>query len=383
MKPFDGGQRLIVISLACGVLGAIGLLVGFIVRPEETLVSYLISYCFLFSIAIGAMIFLQTCHAMNAGWPTAIRRPIDAIMAVIPLLAILFIPIFFLEVFPFLHPERITNPVTLELLQHKRPWLNRPLFIGRSIGYLAVFSAIAIVLRQLSLRLDKPGNEGARVTLKLISSATLPLTGLLLTFASFDWIMALSPDFFSTIYGVYFFAGGFLAAIALITILCAAARPWLPPLTRSHWYAFGRLLLSFVIFWAYIAYFQFFLVWIANKPTEAHWFVLRAHGGFAVLSWILGIGQFAVPFFILLLYGVKQAPERLMPIAILLIVVHYIDIYWLIAPDAHHGFSIFDLAALFALTGFSVAFGVFRQRGQMMAPIHDPRLATAIAYESV
>ena len=385
-ERFDGGRALLLGGLGAGALGGALTIVGFVVAPRQALFSYLTAYNWLLSIALGALILLLTCHAMNATWPVAIRRVIEACVSTLPLLAILFLPILLGagELYPFMHPERVADLRTRHLLEHKHAWLNQPFFVGRSVFYLLCWTALATVFRRLSLSIDRP--ERNHRALQVLSCALLPLTALTLTFASFDWVMALSPDWYSTMFGVYYFSGGFVAAIALLVVLIVLAQSggWLARVGRSHSYALGRLLLAFVIFWAYIAFFQFFLIWIANKPIEARWYLDRITGGYRAVSWFLLIGHFAVPFFVLLSYRIKQRASRLLPVALWLLVAHYADVHWLIAParQAPHAFSWLDLPALLALTGITVAFGVWRQRGQLLAPIGDPSYERALAYES-
>jgi hypothetical protein len=358
--------------LVIGLVGAAATGFGFTVDKKQAFFSYLAAWNALNSVALGALILLCICYAMGAVWPIAIRGVLEAIVKTIPLLALLFLPILFGldELYPFMHPERITHQLTRHMLEHKRPWLNAPFFIGRSIGYLAIWSVLAIaVTRRRSTAL---------------ASGVLPLLALTLTFASFDWLMALSPYWKSTIFGVYYFAGGFVAALALVIVLVAAARRngLLTELSRSHFYALGRLLFGFVVFWAYIAFFQFFLIWIANKPNEAAWYLERTRGGFRWVSWFLGIGHFAIPFFLLLPYWTKQRIERLLPIAIWILFAHLLDVHWLIAPARHaeHAFSWMDFSSLAALIGLTSAFAIFRLR--RLAATDDPEWERALAYQS-
>jgi hypothetical protein len=389
LQPFHGGRILLWGGLSAGIVGGLFTAVGFFLEPRQAFFSYLIAYNYIVSIVLGTIILLCACHAMNATWPVAIRRLLEATIASTPLMALLFVPLLFGlgELYPFVHPERVADASTRHLLEHKRHWLNQPFFIGRTIGYLAVWTALGLSLRSLSFKLDEPGNVAVKGTLKVLSCAVLPLLGLTLTFASFDWVMALSPDWYSTMFGIYYFAGGFIAALALLPLLLAAAQSggWLLGVGRSHSYALGRLLLSFVIFWAYIAFFQFFLIWIANKPIEARWYVDRIQGSYRGVSYFLLFGHFALPFFVLLSYWIKQRIVRLLPVATWLLLAHYFDVHWLIAPARHapHPFSWLDLTSVVSLVGFTVAFAVWRQRGHRLASVADPAYERALEYESI
>jgi hypothetical protein len=382
MELFTGGRRLIAGGLAVAALGAVGLAIGFAVDPSQAFASYLTAWSYVWSTLLGMLILLMACHAMNATWPTAVRRLGEAALAALPLVAVAFLPLLFGlgRLYPWMHPERIADAPTRALVEHKRAWLNLPFFYARTLANLVIWTAVAVLLRALSLRLDEPGRPAARGALKIASCALLPLVGITMTLASFDWLMALSPDWYSTMFGVYVFAGGFLAALALLTVLVAAAQRagFLARVHRPHWYALGRLLLSFVIFWAYIAFFQFFLMWIGNKPIEARWYLERSRGGHRIASGFLLFGHFALPFLYLLPYGVKQRARPLVVISVWLLFAHYVDVHWLVAHPA----SWQDLCALAFVVGAATAFGTWRQRGHRLAPLHDPAYAEALEYAS-
>jgi hypothetical protein len=210
---------------------------------------------------------------------------------------------------------------------------------------------------------------------------------LALTFASFDWLMSLTPIWYSTMFGVYWFAGGFLAAISLVVLLVAFLQQagMLKQVTRSHYYALGRLILAFTIFWAYAAYFQLFLIWIADKPHEVLFYTLRATKEWFPFSVALAVVHFVLPFFVLLSYRVKQSPRTLAPIAAWLLVGHWVDMEWLVMPvmrAAGPAIHWMDVAALVCVGGAALAYGAFRLRGHCIVPKNDPALDAAFLYES-
>jgi hypothetical protein len=403
-----GGRRALVASLTLGAAGVVGLLLAFLLDPGRTFYAYFTGYTFALSLVHGAAIFLMICYAMNATWPMAVRRLGDAVLAVMPLLAVLYLPIFFGygHLYPWMHPESVTEARVRELLEHRAPWLNLPFFAIRSIVYLAFWVVACALLRRASLDMDRDrdgagaggadGDGAARAMreelkrrLRVRSAVLLVPMGLTITFAAFDWWMTLSPDWYSTMFGVYYFAGSFLGALALLTVLLWAGQRagHLEQVGRPHYYALGRLLLSFVIFWAYIAYFQFFLVWIANKPTEVPWYLARlarSHPGPRLVSQLLVVGHFFLPFLALLPYRVKRRGWLLAAISLWLLVAHYFDVHWLIAPETgdRPGSAWVDLAALLGLGGACVAWGLWRQKGHPLVPVGDPDLERALAYES-
>jgi hypothetical protein len=220
------------------------------------------------------------------------------------------------------------------------------------------------------------------------ASAMLPPVGLALTFASFDWVMSLDRLWYSTIFGIYVFAGGFVAAIGLVTVL--SARIWsVEPaggyFTRNHFHALGRMLFAFTVFWAYNAFFQVMLIRIANKPEEVTFFLARDHGVWRALIYVLILGRFAVPFLVLMPRKPKFDPRRMASIAWWMVAMHLVDIYWLVIPSHVPGgqpLSWLDLAALAAVIGAAVAVAARRQRGVAVVAVGDPFLDEGAAYRS-
>jgi hypothetical protein len=388
VEPFRGGRRPLLGGLGAALLGALLLALGLVLAPRQTLFSYLAAYAWAHSIVLGMLALLMTCHAMGATWPVALRRLQEAVVGAMPLISLLFLPVLLgmSQLYPWRHPEAVADPVARELLEHKLGWLNWGGFTGRAVAYQVLWLATARALRRWSFEMDHPSAPDRTRAMKILSSIFLPAVGLALTFAAFDWLMSLSPDWYSTMFGLYYSIGGFLAAIALWTILTAAVQRTgrLAGVGRSHYYALGRLLLAFVVTWAYLAFFQFFLIWIANKPLEARWYVDRSRGGWAVVSGLLFFGHFAAPFVLLLSYRLKQ---RLAPLTVLsawILVMHYVDVHWMVAPARGGGpiYHWLDLGALLFVAGLALAFAVWRQRGRPLVPTGDPALDRAFAYES-
>jgi hypothetical protein len=184
--------------------------------------------------------------------------------------------------------------------------------------------------------------------------------GLTLTFAAFDWLMSLTPAWFSTIYGLYYFAGGFLGALGLIALLShPSLRPAGMIVSRDESHSLGKLLLTFVLFWAYVAYAQLLIVWIADLPKEVSWYLPRLRVGWGVLGLVLLVGQFAIPFLVLLFRRFNLAPRPLAWIGGWLLLMHYLDLYWLVLPVLHPAGPVLhwlDLAGILLVLGFGSAY---------------------------
>jgi hypothetical protein len=381
-------RRATLASLACAAAGTLGLVVGFAVDRRQAFFSYLAAFTYATTVALGALVFLQIVHAMGATWPVTVRRLVEAIAGTLPLLALLFLPVLagLTTLYPWSRPEAIADEHVRAAVMTKRAYLDTGGFVARAALYFAVWIGTAFWLRRDSRLQDADPSAPLAPRMRAVAAATLPATGLAFTFAAFDWWMSLTPAWASTMFGIYVFAAGFITALALVTLLAAiGARAGELPIGPSHFYALGRLLLAFVIFWAYAAFFQFFLIWIANEPEEVPYYVTRAHGSWLHASVALLVTHFGVPFFALLPYRPKRRGGYLAAVSIWLLAAHWLDVHWLVMPAAHpEGFSVhwLDLAAYLAVSGGVTALGLRIASGLRLVPVNDPALEAAIRYES-
>lgn len=383
------GFRVIAMGLVAFVIGGVALVWGFFTQPKIAFFAYLSAYAWCLSITLGALLFLMIVHAMAATWPVAIRRIVESIVGILPLAVVGFLPIAIglTSIYPWAVPSAHHEPVLQGILAHQRPYLNSSSFFVRAFVYFALWLGIGATLRQWSFRQDDTPDARYQVRARILSAVGLFPVALALTFASFDWLMSLTPAWYSTMFGVYWFAGGFLAAISLVVVLVGAFQRigMLKHVTRSHYYALGRLMLTFTIFWAYAAYFQLFLIWIADKPHEVLFYTLRSTKEWFPFSVFLAVVHFVLPFFVLLSYRVKQSPKTLVPIAVWILLAHWVDMEWLVMPALRPtGPAIhwMDVAALICISGASLAYGAFRLRGKSILPKNDPAIVAAFHYES-
>jgi hypothetical protein len=302
---------------------------------------------------------------------------------------VLFVPIFAGRrlLYPWVDPSGL-SPELARSVAHKAPYLNTGFFVVRAAIYFAVWIAVAHLLRAWSVRQDEGGGPSLTVRQRRLGAGSLPFVALTMTFASFDWMMSLDPRFYSTIYGVYWFAGSFVAAFAVTILGAVATRP--DPtafghyMNADHFHALGKLLLAFVAFWAYIAFSQFMLIWIADIPEEVPWYVLRIRGGWLWVGSFVALFQFLVPFFLLLQRSVTRSPRRLAWMSAWLLFVHWVDLYWLLLPHLHPAGPrpwIFDLTAFVGVGGAAVAFALVRMRAHAAVPVRDPYLEDSLRYE--
>lgn len=388
LSPYQGGRRLLSISAAVGVAGLALTAVGAAFDARRALYAYLVAFVYWLGIALGTLILLGSFHASSAKWAVVLRRFLEHVPAVIPLFVILFIPIVLgrHQLFPWVDPGALEGELRKAVL-HKARYLNVPFFLVRAAFYFLCWIGVAHFLRAWSLRQDAAGGVTLTRWQRRLGAGALPLLALTVTFAAFDWIMSIDPRFYSTIFGVYWWAGSFMGAFA-VTIIAASATRDDPSqfgahMTLDHFHALGKFLLAFVAFWAYVAFSQFMLIWIANVPEEVPWYILRINGGWLWVGVFLVLFQFLVPFFALLQRAVTRSPRRLAFVSAALLVVHWVDLYWLIMPHVHEQgprFTPWDLTAFAGVGGVAVAFTVWRMRGTLAIPVRDPYLEDSLRY---
>jgi hypothetical protein len=382
-------------AAATALVGWVGVGVGHAVARVETHFAYLTAFAFVVSLALGALIFLMTTYVVGARWNTVIRRLNECVVSALPVLALCFLPIlFWLGDLYLWTAEPAALPQLSEheahALAHKQAYLNVPFFVVRAALYFVIWGAAALVLCRRSARRDRAAPAADEASPhgpeRAFSAAFLPLVCLALTFAAFDWLMSLQPFWMSSIFGVYVFAGGFVASLGLVAVLAhAAARRGVAPIRPPHFHALGRLMFGFTIFWAYIAFFQALLIALPNRPEEVVFYLRRLEGGWRVVVWALIIGRFVLPFFILLPRAIKFRGSALAWVGAGLVFGHYLDIYWLVMPMLEGRGPLpspWDVFALLALAGtFSLAAAGWLS-GKSLVAAGDPLLEDSIAYRS-
>jgi hypothetical protein len=378
--------RLPAVGIALALAGGVVLVLLGRGRPAEALASWLVAFAFFLTIALGCLFFVLTQFAAKAGWSVVLRRIAENAMATLPLFAVLAVPI-------LAWPEELyawarDGGAHDALLEWKRPYLNTGFFTARAVAYLAVWSALALVFARASLRQDRTGDPAITRRLQALAGPGILLFAVTVTFASVDWLMSLEPHWYSTIFGVYWFAGSLVGAFAFLALVLAGlqrAGLMRRLLAIDHFHDVGKLLFSMTVFWSYIAFSQYFLIWYANLPEETVWYAARTHGTWRTASQVLAVGHFAVPFLFLLPTDVKRRPIPLAAGAVWMLAMHYLDLYWVVMPTHHPGgvsFSVLDLAALAAVGGvFLAGFGLLLRRGALV-PHRDPRLAESLTYSA-
>jgi len=370
-------------SLIIGVVGLVVAAGGAVMNPARFFQAYLLGYVFWLQLALGCLGILMIHQLTGGQWGFTIRRYLETAAATIPVMALLFIPI--LVGIPALYPW--ANPAVVaesHMLQYKSGWLNVPFFVARSALYFVIWSALAFFLNRLSLRQDKTGDPEINNRLKSLSALGIILFALSATFAAYDWLMSTDPLWYSSMYGVIFMAGGAISAIATAILFTRYMAGKSAALGRQATiYIFndlGNFLLAFVSFWAYVSFSQFLILWSANLPETITWYIYRTQGGWQVLGlMLLGLGFF-LPFFLLLSRRNKRNLTLLLALAVFLLIMRFIDLYWIILPTFYHDGFTFNWISIFTVAGIGGIWGwllVQNLKGKALLPLHDPRFPSA------
>lgn len=382
------GRDLERVKLRSLVVGGIALLVciiGAFFQTDQFFRSYLFSYLFYLGLTLGCLALLMLQYLSGGGWGIVIRRITEAATRTIPWLAALFIPI--LIGIPRLYIWSHEDAVKADpLLQHKHLYLNVPGFYARAVFYFAGWYLFAYFLNKWSHEQDIEGRDPRARRLQLLSGPGLMFYGFSISFAAVDWAMSLSPHWYSTIYGLLFLAGQGLSAlsfcIAVLVILSAEGGPLEGVIGPSHFHDIGKLLLTFTMLWAYFSFSQLLIIWAGNLTKEIPWYMERLKDGWQWVGLMLVAFHFALPFALLLSRTLKRASRTLVRVAALIIFMRFVDLFWLIAPDASKGgFSVhwMDILAPVGIGGLWLGMFLFQLRKWPLLPVRDPHLAEAIA----
>ena len=397
-------------ALIAGAAGLFLCAIGFVFQRPQFYLAWLYAYLFWIGLALGSMALLMLQHLSGGGWGLVIRRLLESATRMLPLMALLFIPILF-GLFFGDRDQRLyvwTNDADREHLHlghegFRATWLSTGFFLARTVFYFLVWLAFAFALNRWSIDQDVRPYDRSETPrgirrIQRISGGGLLIYGLTVTFAAFDWVMSLDPLWYSTIWGVIFMIGQALSTIALMITLLALlsqVRPLSEFVGIGHFHDLGNLLLAFTMLWAYVSFSQYLIIWSGNIAEETPFYVYRTNGAWKYVALALIVLHFFVPFLLLLSRRTKRTVRYLTYVALGILVMRFVDLYWVVKPMYHQGHGHaqqfrnmpgafphwLDIAAPIGIGGIWVWLFINQLRRLPLIPPHDPRVVERPAKE--
>jgi hypothetical protein len=346
--------------------------------------SYLLGFVFWNGLAVGCLAVLGLQYLTGGAWGVAIRRLLESGTRTLPLMAVLFVPLAFglRHIYEWSHADAVAKDA---LLQKKALYLNAPFFLGRTVLYFTLWLGFAWLLNRWSLEQDE-GRQGMTRRLRVAGAGGLVVYALTVTFASIDWVMSLEPHWFSTMYGVLFMVSQALGALALMIaalVLLSRRKPLSDFVQPSHLHDLGKMLFAFVMVWSYVSFSQYLIVWSGNLPEEIPWYIARFNGGWGWVGFLVLVGQFLLPFLLLISRTANRNPRILITAAALVVAVRFVDVLWLILPAfsrAHFALHWMDLAVPIGIGGLWLGVFAAQLKKRPLLPVNDPEYAEALAH---
>jgi hypothetical protein len=372
-------------ALIAGVIGLVVCVIGIFKAPDRFFPSYLLAFMFVLGLSLGSLGLLMLQHLTGGNWGIMIRRPLESATRVLALVAVLFVPIFF--GMKYLYTAWLNAPPPGQegaLSDFQRTYLTPNGFRFRAILYFIIWGVLVFLFNRWSREQDANPEDGSlRRRFKVLAGPGIIVYVFAMTFAAIDWVMSLSPHWASTIYGFLFVAGQLISSMSLmiaIVVLLARIGPLSGVLQPRHIHDLGKLLLAFVMLWAYFQFSQLLIIWSGNQPEEISFYYSRLHSQWGVVAVIVLIFHFFVPFFLLLSRDLKRNPNLLRGVAIWLILMRLVDLFWYTRPEFTSTAlpTIWDLAAALALGGLWFFFFIGQLKQLPVLPVGDPKLAEAI-----
>lgn len=366
-------------------LGIIGIAAGYFFDSHRTAFNNIILLTFFISISVASLFLVAIEYVAGAVWSTPFRRISEFYSGFVLFLPVLLIPLLFNlgNVFHWMHPEVVEAD---KMLKGKAPYLNVDFFMIRVSAFILLWFVFYFFIYKNSKKQDVTHDQYLTTKNIRLSAVFIPIFAITISFTSFDWLMSLEPHWFSTIFGVYYFSGSILAALAIVTFTAV----WLNEngylvngLKKDHYYSLGALMFAFTNFWAYIAFSQFLLIWYANLPEETFWFLDRWEGNWIFITIGLMFIRFIIPYFGLLSQPSKMDPKRLKVISLWILIAHFYDLYWLAMPNLNKKeflFSWIEISFILVTIGLLIV-GFFKLSGKNnLVAIGDPKLKRGIDF---
>jgi len=383
------GLGLFAVSMVAGIA-------GYMVSPETMFRSYLTGFMMAGGLPVAFLAMLMLHHLVGGEWGVILRRMLEAGTRALPYMALLMLPIAFFmmrDLYEWARPEVVMHD---KILSDKAPYLNLPFFYIRAAAYYLIWILFAMKLNSLTKEQEasgvaqqgeSEGNLAMRRRLNNVSGIGLLITVMCVTFAAFDWSMSTDPHWFSTIFGLVTLIGWTLTTMCIAAILMCYLRKYAPLnriLKTSHFHDFGNLMFAMTALWAYMSFSQFLIMWSGNIPEELTYYSIRMDGFQKFVGLCLVVFHFLIPFPLMLNRKNKRSLRWLGGIALLILVMRIVDLYWIVMPTFYqaHQFSSdarptlhwLDLVAPVAIGGIWVFVFIWQLRRRPLLPLHDPRL---------
>ena len=365
-------------ALFIGVLALVVSAIGLFTDRAHFWQSYLFAYIFWSGLTLGCLGIFFLHNVVGGNWGVAIRRLVEAGLKNLWITAVFAVPLFFALTTLYKWTDASYRAEHFAV-GHKAAYLNPTFFIARTVLYFAIWLFSGLQILKMANEHDRTGDPALFLKIKRRSAPALLVFVLTTTYAFIDWIMSLEPDWYSTIYAWMFTVGEVLLTFSFLVavlVLLSKREPFAGFLTRQHYHDIGNLMLAFTMLWAYMSFAQFLIIWAENLPDEIPWYVRRFSGGWGYIAWSISIFHFFVPFFLLLLRMIKTRPYRLRRLAIWIIIVRMLDVFWVVEPAfRQRGLEVYwtDLVALIGLGGIWLAVFISNLKSRPLLASHDPR----------
>jgi len=372
------------------LVGGVALLVGIsgaLKTPGAFFQSYLMSFMLVLGLALGSLGLMMLQHLTSGHWGIIIRRPLESATRTLPLLVIAFLPIALFGM-KYLYPAWLDPEKTKEapLSKFQQSYLTHGGYLTRAVIYFAVWLTLMFIFNIWSKQQDINREDRAlRLRFKLLAGPGIILYVFAMSFAAIDWVMSISPHWASTIYGFIFVGGQLISSMSFmiaVVVLLARSEPFSHVLQSRHLHDLGKLLLAFVMLWAYFDFSQLLIIWSGNLPEEISFYRTRLYGGWGVVAVIVVVFHFFVPFFLLLSQDLKRNLRVLPKIAMWLILMRLVDLFWMTRPEftSRAVPTWLDLVLPIALGGLWLGFFAFNLKQCPLLPLGEPKLAEAIEH---
>jgi hypothetical protein len=371
------GQRSLIVGV---VFGLIALILAFL-RPEQFFRAYLLGFMCWLGVSLGSMAILMIRHLTGGGWGMVIRRILGAAMRTLPLLALLFIPIILGMHKLYIWAQPLDQIADKHLREHlediTKTYLTTNGFVIRAVFYFAIWNLLSYLLSHWSRQTDRAGAPDNTERFKAVAGPGLILYGFTISFAAIDWVMSLDPSWISTIFGLVILIGEVLSAMCFAVVverILFNYKPMSEMLSPDFVHDHGKWMLTFVMVWAYFNYSQWLIIWAGNLPSEITYYMRRLNGGWGYVGLFIVIFHFAIPFGTLLSRPFKRNIRKLVWLAVWLMLMRYLDLFWIIEPNFSTTFqvTVADIVVPIAIGGFWLAY-FFRNLGSLpLLPLYDP-----------